>query len=195
MVRTYLSIDLDYWYSMDFFPRIFMERLFSLDVPRLVVREHHELCSHINSIDESLDKVVNIDYYSDLTEGSQFHGSGFCLNEGTWGNFIEERHCHHFHWIYPRSICVRGRCNSDGAMGYCNSDPNLNPFLIRDTLTLCGWEKVTKCKGARSFARFDLSSVVAFGICFSPCWSEERHRKILKKMLNDRLLLVPDRIF
>src|SRR3972149_3365011 len=114
-MKIYLSIDLDYWrharerrYVLDFFRKVKALRL-----PVLVAFYHHHLIDDINDRCQWLDRIINVDYHSDIVDGT-FGDDDFRFNEGSWANFIHFRCDGTFEWRYPKL-----RCLSTGE-GYCH---------------------------------------------------------------------------
>ena len=136
-MSIFLSIDLDY-FRTGTEPERFLNRVIKLRKPIEIVKDHHELLNHMNSF--SYDCLINIDWHSDLVENLPKMPPFDC---GTWGNFIKESNRNHFIWIYPAQSCVAGRDNSSST-GYCNAWADYNPFLVRNTKKVCGWERVSK---------------------------------------------------
>ena len=176
-MRIYLSIDLDYW-KTGRRPEQFLNRVKALRKPIKVTEEHHDLLSHMNSF--SYDCLINIDWHSDLCENIPDFP---ILKDGTWANHIRAGNRNQFIWIYPSYSCVEGRDNSSST-GYCNALGKYNPFLVRDPLKVCGWNRVNKRK--RFITEEEMSQVIGVGICLSPAYTSQytldRAKEHLKKL-------------
>jgi hypothetical protein len=160
-VKTYLSIDLDYW-RRDFdrepwHAKRFFKRVWLLGLPIRVALHHHHLIRDINRI-KDLDKVVNVDYHSDIVEEHEDYPH-LELTEGTWANYVEHRRNMIFEWRYPSEECL------DCGTGYCHT--YRNPFEEDCT----PWWSVRKKEGV---ARIPWSEICAVGVCLSPGWLDSK---------------------
>lgn len=153
---TYLSIDLDYFNKAPFDPWL-LATAFSLGLPTTLCVDHHDILPHLDEISRQrmsaglppIDKVVNLDYHSDLLSAPE------PLHCGNWVNFVPFRDSASYLWILPRLNDYHLR------WGYCHVGEN--PFI--DTRRLTGWLAADKQEGYFS----DLfADVVAIGICVSP---------------------------
>ena len=176
-MSIYLSIDIDYW-KTGAAPERFLEKVIRLRKPIKVTKDHHELLGHMNSF--SYDCLINIDWHSDLVENIPYLPH---LNLGTWGNFIRKENRNHFIWIYPAASCVEGRDNWSST-GYCNAEAKYNPFLVRNTKKVCGWERVSKRR--RFITEGEMREVVGVGICYSPDYGSQYIRERVKSFLKKR---------
>lgn len=114
----HLSIDLDYWLFQyidmhEKFPDTkgcidFIKKVQNLNVPTIVVEEHHEILPFINQY--YFDTIINVDFHSDLPE-LPFT----TIEEGSWPLFYKHRQYTNFRWYYPDyKECVElgyGRCD------------------------------------------------------------------------------------
>jgi hypothetical protein len=176
----YLTVDLDFWglgsRNHREFPWKFLKKLMSLDVPLKAYDEHHFVISDINKYD--YDVLINIDYHSDISNinvedfaaEKSFLADNF--NCGTWANYVKNRN--NYLWIYPERECISGKSNID-SRGYCNDDPNLNPFLLskKDVRKCCAWKDVAHRK--KFITTDELSRVVAISIVLSYDFAAHDH--------------------
>jgi len=100
-MKTYLSIDLDYWNglrkrSID----AFFKHVFRLGLPIWVAPFHDQLLPHINQHDCNC--LVNVDYHSDISD----YEPRLRLTEGTWANFVKWKRKGTFIWRYPQPKCL-----------------------------------------------------------------------------------------
>jgi hypothetical protein len=151
-MKTYLSIDLDYWSECrterTMLP--FIEKALSLQVPTLVVKDHHWLTSHANA--HPAEQLINVDYHDDIASRPCDFG------EGTWASFVKWRHpCAVFEWRYP--TYERGR------YGRCDEEAD----VYNGARARTGWCWTTKRLGVKDIP---WNEVVAVGIALSPdYWS------------------------
>ena len=146
-MRTYLSIDLDYWRTSGT-PDRFFRRVFNLGLPIFVCPFHEQLLPRINQ--SGCDRLINVDAHADIVDDP-------CpLEEGTWANFVTWRHQGAFEWRY--------RSEDDLAEGYCHGYEN--PFQV----DCCGWKRVTLKCGLGGIPWKAISSV---GVCLSTAWLED----------------------
>jgi hypothetical protein len=187
MKHTYLTVDLDYWYSR----RVtgtgldFIKQLFSLNRQMKVFTEHHLI---LRDIDRQYKKVINVDFHSDLVD----RASGR-VNCGTWANYFPGRQDAEFEWRYPN----RCRCLVEG-MGLCHPDEDedgneccddcydrtrngnkFDPFYHPEFWT---WKNVSRQQGVNGL---DLKDVDKISFILSPTWSEPRVIEVILKILSN----------
>jgi hypothetical protein len=127
-----------------------------------VVPQHHQISAHLHALE--FDRLINVDYHSDLPERDsesyllRRRGEGLELNEGSWGLFIPNPGEKEFIWR-----CPSRRCKQDG-VGGCHSSPEENPF----THPGChNFAKVRSIVGLKSLPWDDITSA---SICLSMAW-------------------------
>lgn len=158
--RTYLSIDLDYWSRAEE-AKPFLSKVLRLDVPMIIVGEHHELLPHINS--SGCRHLINVDYHDDMTgfENGRtvIHGVTYPqyglpdLNEGTWGAHVRWARYGTFEWRHPSTLECR-----DKMLGIC--DPEMDVYTSENH----PWIKIT---GEQGLDGISLDSVRAVGVSVS----------------------------
>lgn len=155
---TYLSIDLDYWseWRNNWQARDFFKRVFSLGLKITVALHHHHLLASINCWKDYIDRVINVDFHSDIADEDD---RSLDLHEGTWANFVAEQEWKTFEWRYPNDYCL------STSRGYCHS--GLNPFEEKCTR----WHRVIKRRGV---ARIPWQRICAVGVCLSPGWLHDK---------------------
>ena len=160
---TYLSIDLDYWKESNTTTGMvnFLKKVKQINPKPVVVKSHNELIHHVHDT-KGVNRVVNVDYHSDITDLSNSSHLKKHFNEGTWINYINLKENSEYVWHYPH----KDSCTD--FTGYCHQ--NHNPFnkhsSIHDDFS---WECVKKRKGLPSDA--ELARVKDVGICISPNWT------------------------
>lgn len=185
MKHTYLTVDLDYWYSrkvtgtgLDF-----IKSLLALNRPMKIFTEHHLI---LKDIDRQYQKVVNVDFHSDLVD----RVSGF-PNCGTWANYFPGRQNAVYEWRYPNEMeCVtfgRGLChpdedeNGEECYNECydkTRDGNrFDPFSHPEFWT---WKNVSRKQGLN---KLNLKDVDKISFILSPIWSEPEVIKDTLKLL------------
>ena len=116
---------------------------------------HHHLVDDINDRCQWLDRIINVDYHSDIVDGI-LGGNDLRFNEGSWANFIHFQGDGTFEWRYPEL-----RCLSTGE-GYCHE--HKNPF---EDPKVAGWKHTIKRHGLGNIPWNDIHAV---GIVLSPDW-------------------------
>jgi hypothetical protein len=164
MKDTYLSIDMDFWSQCNNYKKVnkFMRSLSSTGIKPVVVKYHHEIVKHINGM-EGVNRVLNMDYHSDIADISECTERGF--NEGTWGNYIKLYENHEFVWYYPMKKCV------SMTTGYCHCGSD-NPF-DKKCQGLFNWTRILKTYG--EVPEHEFSRLAGIGICLSPNWNRQEH--------------------
>ncbi len=161
-MRTYLSIDLDYWsnHETDRSMRLFVEHALNLNVPTLLVREHHWLLKHINK--HPAEHLINADHHDDIATRWDWQGfTEYCMdrpNEGTWASFVDWKRGSVFEWRYPNNGKA-GSCR----YGICDEERDVYNGQGR----LTGWGWVIKRRGLVDIPWDD---VIAVGIAISPSY-------------------------
>jgi hypothetical protein len=170
-MKTYLSVDVDYWRFFDE-PKYrsemgtFFQKIVNKKVPIFIVRDHEELLPEVNKL--IFNKLINVDYHSDITayidkndllweyENPTFPAE---LNCGTWVNFVDERILGEFLWLYPYTSCIdhreEGRCE------------DIEGFWDKSKSSFHNWNCIKHKKGLSSIRWVDIISV---GVALSPEW-------------------------
>ncbi len=146
-MKTYLSIDLDYFNGRDESLVTFFDKVLRQYITPKIVRYHHELLPHIDA--SGCTKLINIDFHSDLCE------SCYELNEGTWVNYVRWRTKGLYEWRYP--------VKEPDESNYCHA--LINPFTTESE-----WKEV-KLKQGLAISRRGIREI---GVCLSPDWVQRR---------------------
>lgn len=167
-MRSYLSIDLDYWskHQSDKQSLRFMKKVFNLGLPVFFVKDHEQLLPHLNA--EKYDIVYNVDYHSDIFgfRDAADRETWYSKNKpecGNWSVFVDWRSTGIFHWMYPHAFCYT-HDNDWRDSGVCWTGLKDNPYLggvIKE------WKELRKSKGV---AQIDWGTIKAVGVCLSPDW-------------------------
>lgn len=111
-MKTFLSIDIDFWNYLTHAPEIALENLNNLykhcrtnSVPLTAVCNHNQMLPVVNRSDTN--QLINIDYHSDLTTNNVDN-----LNCGTWVSYVKQRKQSKYKWLH-RSHADDGECNGD----------------------------------------------------------------------------------
>lgn len=123
-MKSYLSIDLDYWGMQedDTVSSLssFIDKSISIEVPIKVYDTHEKILNHLNRYD--VDHLYQVDYHSDVCEDDVKE-----IEEGTWANFYKYRNNCVFEWRYPSfKKCFQerwGRCDSSQSEDYVGPWP------------------------------------------------------------------------
>lgn len=188
-MKTYLSIDVDY-FAHHFNAtemRKFFNRVLQINAPTYVVVNHQHLVNHVDQFD--YDKLVNLDFHSDLTDAIDFNGIpyDYTLGQknaktnywpeefecGTWVNFCKRRNMAEFVWHYPHEICFEydGQCLSSMYEDYSINRKFIAKFWREGSCNnFHNWVSATRKKGYSSIFS---DEIVGIGIALSPDWSKE----------------------
>jgi hypothetical protein len=181
MTSTYLSVDLDYWGFNKNQRRActrFFNKLLSLDVPILVVNEHHHMLDDVNS--SKCSRIEHIDFHADLSDRPRkvqkithkpFSGGKLYLNCGTWLNYVKWRKRGDLIWRYPTDAAAT-------RLGHCHYA--LDPFVY----DVSEWPKPRRMLGLRGIPWNDIARV---GVAISDEWWwdwGETYEAILPQLLD-----------
>ncbi len=157
-MKSYLSIDLDYWFNHSSPKSITgLKRILSQvkTIPdKLLVDEHHHLLDQINHSD--CDNIIHVDYHQDLvfeTEGP--FGKVRDIECGSFLYFVNDKENKDFTWYYPdHDECIKK------GLGFC-MDLSYKPlaksnFVYKTQKRKCGLPSDK-----------ELESVTSVGIAFS----------------------------
>lgn len=157
-MKSYLSIDLDYWFCKYPTEHCNTIKLLNLlcyfrhkDKNCLIVDEHHNLLDHINESDT--DNIIHIDYHQDLCWYEE--NSNPKVECGNFFWFVDGKENKKFKWFYPDTDeCIKN------AMGLC-MDPSYKPlskknFIFNNQTRKCGLP-----------TKQELETVTDIGISFS----------------------------
>jgi hypothetical protein len=151
-MKTYLSIDLDYWFyrdydnyqlqtkmleCFDFFAELLKTRqVFSVDL----IINHEDILSILKN--SNFDLLINIDYHDDICYKNYTE-----LNCGTWAKFVEGRNNKTYQWNYPVPLRFSyGRCDTQNDLWHY-------PKLHTD------WKKIRKYKGLPSLRNMKIDGI------------------------------------
>jgi len=170
-MKSYLSIDLDYWENPLKMER-YLRKVLKIFPQAKIFRHHHLMLKDINKIEP--DRIVNVDYHTDLASSRDPRRDRIELNEGTWGNFVKGSR-EEFLWVYPFTACTRGKNNRDDDFtGWCHGEGNPNPFFTKNPFPICQWRRTRRRKGRLPNPK----NFVAAAISLSPQYT---HHKVLKR--------------
>ena len=158
-MKTLLTIDLDFW--LDSYQKKetdkFFRKIRKMNVNIESVVYHHEIL--LNLKDNHFDKVINMDYHSDIANfnadncsSKEFNRS---FNEGTWVNYVEFRDKCDYIWLHSHS-------ESSFCHGVCDPEND----VLSDYAT--GWKSISH--HARFPTDQELSEVTDIVICVSANW-------------------------
>ena len=175
-MRSYLSIDLDYWRNEpnDKKSAEFFKKAFSLGIPLYVVKTHEQLLDHVNK--SKYDLIYNVDFHSDLfgfhdkkERADWIRKNPKAPDEGQWGVFIKWRKNGCFYWLYPSVTCysVNGHDTKRSSTGACWETKKDNPYL---PTTYTDWKEVKRNIGT---SPLEWNTVTAIGVSVSPDWTRE----------------------
>lgn len=161
-MKTYLSVDLDYWDKARHRKACtrFIRQVLDLKVPTLVVLNHDEMWGDVNR--SGCRRVEHVDYHSDVadypescTEGCKdcVQCKDMIFDEGTWLSFVRWRKQGELLWRFPTWKCYRN------GWGTCHGvrDPFKQPVSgwgiigLRHGLQGIPWDDVTRVGIAVSY--------------------------------------------
>ena len=161
-MKTYLSIDLDFWNRR---PLSECEKILTKvqsiadrkGIKIKIVEEHHDLIDDINKT--NCQRVINIDYHSDIANLNVPDGYKLELNCGTWANFLKGHENKEYIWVHPAGMRL---CD-----GYCHYPVTnrYNPFLHPE---IAKWKSCTRIAATQRDFPWDLLyGVDGIGFCTS----------------------------
>jgi len=180
-LKTYLSIDLDYWANKyekqlsQVNARNFLQKVKSLKKPIFLCSSHEEILSHLNKY--KVDKVINVDFHSDVVYEDRInYDDPKELNEGTWANYYKYRKSSIFEWRYPNvELCFRqgwGRCE------WLWPDHEIGKFEKRRM----GYKKIIRGQGTCGIISND---IVGIGVSKSPEWCDPWIYDLFEEVMNE----------
>ena len=162
-MRTYLSIDIDFWNDLDAaetsLSRLLLRRG---DIPTLSVMNHQQL---LQDVDESdADRLVNVDEHSDLTDTTVN-----IFECGSWISYVRWRKRGEYLWIRNQRGTIHGSCNRYRGYWDAGSDwGETRGIFRRQEIDLCLY----------------LQECVGIGLCLSPsfcvCGAEDLFKMLVK---------------
>jgi len=181
MKLTYLSVDLDYWgfsRNAKSLCTRFFNKVFSLNVPILIVRSHHNILDDVNT--SGCKRIEHVDYHSDLADWNKpvrslgrIPRTRMRLTCGTWLSYVKWRDKGEVIWRYPSPHCLH--FNS----GYCHDI--LSPFEY----PVSGWNKTNLKQGLSHLPWDDIKKV---GVAISEdFWFDDgnTYETVLPKLLGE----------
>lgn len=161
-ISSFLTVDLDYWmtFGNEAIASIytFLEHIYRQNKPITVVKYHHEILLKLHQF--SFDRLINVDFHSDITDLSvEFHHISQ-FNEGTWVNFVNKKNRNEFIWHHPSQHIDhinQGKCH--GAFDVFDSDQKV------------GWPSIKMIHGLPNYN--DIKRCCGYCICVSPNWLPE----------------------
>lgn len=168
-MKTFLSVDLDYWNEVDNgISRMvkYLKSIHASNIPVVLVKDHDEMLPFVDQSEANF--LINLDYHSDLAdlcikdEKPVLENREF--NCGTWINWVKCRNKGRFLWIHPHKDCyIRSHCKWD-SRGGGRCDVDKNPFTTEfDT----GWKEAKHRTGPPPKVS-GISGLVMIGLCISP---------------------------
>jgi hypothetical protein len=175
-MKTYLSIDLDFWDMKHFNGKYinegkeFLKFIFdNFEGKITVVKSHEELVPYINKL-KDLKKIINIDYHSDLADEPIFE-----LNEGVWLNFVKNRKLMNYEWRMPN----KKECLIDG-WGRCDSSML---SISKPKFEKMGYKKIKFTEG---LTNINYNTIIQVGISNSFSWTFGKLEEFLKKEYHEK---------
>jgi hypothetical protein len=180
-MKTYLSIDLDYWFYIGYesyeISGMMMKCFnFFVNLSKLNQKCNIDLIINHENILPILKKsvydiLINIDYHDDIC-GKDFPK----INCGTWVKFVDKRKEGLYKWYYPKE-----ECKEFGSYGRCDAEEDLWKYPKKYT----DWKQIKMKKGLPNLKNIELSGIC---IVLSPPWIVEginiyKVGNILKKIL------------
>jgi len=180
-LKTYLSIDLDYWANKYEDPQPakqaynFLSRVKKLNKKIYICDSHEEILDHLNSY--KVDKVINVDFHSDVVyEDLINYDDPKEFNEGTWANYYKYRKNCIFEWHYPNvKICF---CQGWGRCEWLWPDHEIGKFEKRRM----GYKKIIRGQGISGIMS---NNIIAVGVCRSPNWCDKWIYDVFRGVMNE----------
>lgn len=179
-MRTYISIDLDYWlcstneyiYSEKDYPEHAkiksLFKLLKLLRPiknKIIVEEHHELLPHID--DANPDRIIHIDFHQDIA--FPYRGKDEWINKsraltlscGSFFYWVNKRREIDFEWWYPHLYCADYKEGAGLCMDRYHQPHKRNNFIFKNQIRRKGLPK-----------NIDLNNIFGVGIAISREWCD-----------------------
>ena len=173
----HLSIDLDYW-NINTKPDClsYVSKVLSLKRPTTVYTQHHLILRNVRAM---YDRVVNIDYHSDICELHQ--GWPEC---GSWANYFPGRQNAYYEWRLPdRRECIglgEGLCHRSRSWRYSD-----NPFVNVAEHKWRGLKHCVGLKGIRLGEVEDVSIVLSPEYCIPEAIRDTLQLLLIKQQRGD----------
>ena len=174
-MKTYLSIDLDFWNDRPTNDCLeFMKKIKATGLPIRIVDDHADLLPFINK--SGCDCIINLDYHSDISNNIKVSGKNFkskkkkCskekhilpkLNCGTWANWVDNRNT--YIWMHPFNVRFD--------LALCH-EPKIDDYSPFCNPSVAGYKSVTKIS-LHNLPSWILNNVVDIGIACSYKWLED----------------------
>jgi hypothetical protein len=158
-MKTYLSIDLDYWLHNGNNYHVIPRQMFRLfkslsSMNKVIVKDHEQLLPFIEKL--NVERIIHIDYHQDIAY-PYWEDDSVELNCGTFWYFLQNRKNINFHWIYPRNVC-----KTDNG-GICMNMGISNPLKKKNWI----FRKQTTRKGLSGYTKFGDMNIVGIGVSVS----------------------------
>lgn len=179
---THITIDLDYQFNQKLNTELnkkttdeefleFVHKFLNSSKSGIVVESHEQIVPFVNSRC-FIDKIINIDYHSDIIHENFINYKGKKTvvdieNEGMWANCIVNREIMNFEWRYP------DKDKDSLYWGYCDTEPtSWCPKLM-------GYKLVRKYHG---LPKINIKKIDSYSICYSPNWIEDNYDWLKKEL-------------
>lgn len=174
-MKTYLSIDIDFWNDEDpwvlwrdlnkIILRAYESRPF---IPVHAVMNHQQLTPLVSK--SGAKKLVNIDMHSDLADTNVRY-----FECGTWVSYVDWRKKGEYLWIYRHDL-DDGECNGDNPIFHCDN---------RARQKISDWKKVA-CKRVQQLPPMKqiLDGVIQIGISLSPSWRDRDFEDVFQTLIH-----------
>lgn len=173
-MRTYLSIDLDFWNVWkegDDFALAHMDKF--LRMAKRASKGNIQLVDSHESLTKFVGKacsehLINVDYHTDIWD--RFNPRNPIAerqdyNCGTWVNFVKKESRLLYTWIHPHQ-------SEEERFGYCSHYES--PFEDKG-VKLTGWKMAEKIASKNPEKHIQWNNVVAVGVSFGYYWVETRN--------------------
>jgi hypothetical protein len=165
LMRTYLSIDLDYWHECRK-AISFLSKVAQLDVPMIIVSHHDMLVDHINK--SGCRHLINVDYHDDIV-GYNKDGTLISLEEGSWVSHVRWAGSGVYEWRHPHHSHISRLIN-----GVCDD------LLETNTHNNHPWKEVIIKRGLDAIP---LEQVRLVGFCVSVDWWRGKTAELSRLLL------------
>lgn len=171
-MKTYLSIDIDYWNDRPRGMIPYLNKVYKdcqkRRIPLVVIKNHQQALPLVNK--SGAERLINIDFHTDLC-GEYIDQ----LNCGTWVNYVKWQRKGEYLWIHPGKNTNRGECGAVDLFsgnGRVARKKNEGFYYIK-------WKSVRH--QTRRLPTPSFLNLTGVSICISPSYSYDGVQETFKK--------------
>ncbi len=173
-MRTYLSIDIDFWRTfnsktLDQLRKVFQKGK-DRGLPMIAVMNHQQMLKEVN--ESEADRLINIDAHADLSESAVED-----LNCGTWVSYVRWRRGAEYIWVRNRRDYY-GSCNwTHHGIRRASS----RGWYFGSDWGIVNTEYPGRDLNLMKYTRW----CVGIGLCLSPEWCSEEGESVFYELIDE----------